>query len=98
MVVSGYKDGDAKWMHQAADVEGGKYYKFSDFYKSDADTAVSKLSWQSAEQVTAMERGRCEVPGYEAVLCGTWATLETGVEPSSNWKRFDSGIDMPAAR
>ena len=92
--VSAYTDGDAKWMHTPVTVTGGKYYKFSDWYKSNADTAVS-MYWQTAAQVTAQAAGQCEAPGFEGVSCGTWANLDTGIEPSSDWKQFESGIDMP---
>ena len=79
--LSGYTNGDAKWMHAPVTVTGGKYYKFSDWYKSDADTAVA-MFWQTAAQVGTDD--------------GTWANIETGVEASSTWKQFEAGIDMPA--
>ncbi len=93
--IATYTNGDAKWLHAPVAVTGGKYYKFSDWYKSDADTAVS-MYWQTAAQVSAAEAGTCETTGFESVSCGSWSNLETGVEPSpSGYKHFESAIDMP---
>src|SRR3954463_4268768 len=92
VTVSAHTNGDAKWMHTPVTVTGGKYYKFSDWYKSDTDTAVS-MYWQTQAQVTAQEAAQCEAPGFESVSCGTWSNLETGIEPSPDWKQFESGID-----
>jgi peptidoglycan/xylan/chitin deacetylase (PgdA/CDA1 family) len=39
--VTSHQSGDAKWLFQAVPVTGGKYYTFSDWYKSTASTAVS---------------------------------------------------------
>jgi peptidoglycan/xylan/chitin deacetylase (PgdA/CDA1 family) len=92
--VTAYTDGDAKWMPTPVPVTGAKHYVFSDFYKSDTDSAAA-MFWQTAAQVTAQDAGRCEAPGFESVSCGTWANLERGIEPSAGWKRFESAIDMP---
>jgi peptidoglycan/xylan/chitin deacetylase (PgdA/CDA1 family) len=90
--VSAYTNGDAKWLHTPLAVTGGKYYKLSDWYKSDADTAVA-MYWQTAVQVTAEAAGQCDGDGQPP--CGTWSNLEPGIEPSPDWKRFESGVDMP---
>ena len=74
-------------------VTGGKYYRFSDWYKSNADTAVS-MYWQTADQAGREPGVDCDVTGQPT--CGTWSNLETGIEPSADWKKFESGIDMPA--
>jgi peptidoglycan/xylan/chitin deacetylase (PgdA/CDA1 family) len=92
--IATYTSGDAKWLHTPVAVTGGKYYKFTDWYEANADTAVS-MFWQTSAQVSAEAVGQCESPGYEGVSCGTWSNLETGIEPSSGWKQFESGIDMP---
>jgi peptidoglycan/xylan/chitin deacetylase (PgdA/CDA1 family) len=39
--VSARVDGDAKWMPATVPVTGGSYYTYSDWYKSDAGSAVS---------------------------------------------------------
>ena len=92
--VTGYADGDAKWMPTPIPVTGAKHYVFSDWYKSDIDTAVA-MYWQTAAQVTAQDAGRCEAPGYESVSCGTWANLQKGIAPSAGWKHFEAAVDMP---
>ena len=91
--ISGYTEGDAKWSHTPVSVTGGKYYKFSDWYKSNADTAVS-MYWQTADQATREPGVNCDVAGQPT--CGTWSNLETGIEPAAGWTKFESGIDMPA--
>ena len=91
--VSGYTEGDAKWTHTPVTVTGGKYYRFSDWYKSNADTAVS-MYWQTADQVGREPGVNCDVTGQPT--CGTWSNLETGIEPAAGWTKFESGIDMPA--
>jgi len=70
--MTGYTSGDAKW---PVTVTGGKYYKFTDWHKSDVDTAVS-MCWQTAAQI-----------GTDS---GTWSNLETGIEPSSSWKQLEA--------
>lgn len=91
--VSGYTEGDAKWTHTPVAVTGGKYYRFSDWYKSSADTAVS-MYWQTADQAGREPGVDCDVTGQPT--CGTWSNLETGIEPAAGWTKFESGIDMPA--
>jgi peptidoglycan/xylan/chitin deacetylase (PgdA/CDA1 family) len=90
--VSTFTNGDAKWLHAPVAVIGGKYYRFSHWYKSDADTAVA-MYWQTAAQVTAEAAGQCD--GDAQPPCGTWSNLEMGIEASPDWKQFESGIDMP---
>jgi len=39
--VNNYKSGDAKWYHDPVSVTPGKWYEFSNFYKSDVFTTVT---------------------------------------------------------
>ena len=52
------------------------------------------MYWQTADQAGREPGVDCDVTGQPA--CGTWANLETGIEPAASWTKFESGIDMPA--
>jgi peptidoglycan/xylan/chitin deacetylase (PgdA/CDA1 family) len=78
--VSGYADGDSKWVPDAVPVIGNTYYTFSDWYKSNASTAVSVYYELSTD-----------TPGN-----GRWANLFSGIAPASAWTQYKTGFTMPA--
>jgi peptidoglycan/xylan/chitin deacetylase (PgdA/CDA1 family) len=80
VVVTGHTDGDSKWVPDPVPVSGGTYYTFSDWYKSDASTAVSVYY---------------ELAG-EAGGNGHWANLFSGIAPAANWTQYKTGFTMPA--
>jgi peptidoglycan/xylan/chitin deacetylase (PgdA/CDA1 family) len=83
VAISAYTDGDSKWVpddDSLVAVTGGRYYRFSDWYKSDASTAVS-VYYETAT----------DPPGE-----GHWANLFSGIAPVSSWTRYRTGFTMPA--
>src|SRR3954451_3549677 len=80
--VSGYTDGDSKWVPDPVKVTGGAYYTFSDWYKSSASTAVS-VYYETDTNA-------------DGVAEGHWANLFSGVPAASEWTQYKSGFTMPA--
>ena len=81
--VSSYVSGDSKWApdeDSLASVTGGTHYTFSDWYRSDATTAVS-VYYETAD----------DDPGE-----GTWANLFSGIAPASSWTQYTTAFTMPA--
>lgn len=79
--VKSYTDGgDGKWVPDAIPVTGGAYYTFSDWYRSDTNTAFSVYY----ETATDPPDG------------GRWANLFSGVAPASQWTNYQTGFTMPA--
>ena len=90
VTITGYSaPGDAKWIvepdpvhpGEGVPVEPGKYYTFSDWYKSNASTVVSV--WYRLASDPAGSGGH-------------WATLFSGVPPKTEWTEFTTGFTMPA--
>jgi peptidoglycan/xylan/chitin deacetylase (PgdA/CDA1 family) len=84
--VSGYTDGDSKWMPDPAPVGGGKYYTFSDWYKSNRSSAVSVYY----ELVTDTDTDG------DGLINGHWANLFSGIASASEWTQYKTGFTMPA--
>lgn len=81
--VEAYTDGgDSKWVPDLVSVTGGRYYTFSDWYKSDVNTAVSVYYETDADG--------------DGVVDGHWANLFSGIAPASTWTRYTTGFTMPA--
>jgi peptidoglycan/xylan/chitin deacetylase (PgdA/CDA1 family) len=78
--VTGYQDGDSKWVHDPVAVQGGTYYVFSDWYKSTATSAVSVYYETAGDPPDG----------------GRWANLFSGIAPSSEWTPYQTGFTMPA--
>ncbi|MGZ4178490.1 MAG: polysaccharide deacetylase family protein [Solirubrobacteraceae bacterium] len=79
--VTSYTDGgDSKWVPSAIPVTGGAYYTFSDWYKSDVNTAVSIYYETAADPPDG----------------GQWANLFSGIAPASQWTNYKTGFTMPA--
>ncbi|QEC46193.1 polysaccharide deacetylase family protein [Baekduia soli] len=81
--VSAYTDGDSKWVPDDAHlvpVTGGTYYRFSDWYKATASTAVS-VYYETA----------ADAPGE-----GRWANLFAGIAPAAAWTQYRTGFTMPS--
>ncbi len=79
--VTSYTDGDSKWAPDPVRVSGGAYYTFSDWYKSNASTAVSVQYWTTSD--TSVD--------------GKWANLYAGIAPASQWTQYSTGFTMPAS-
>src|SRR4051812_22958545 len=68
--VTGYTtDGDSKWVPDPVEVSGGAYYTFSDWYKSNASTAVS-VYYETDTNA-------------DGVTEGHWANLFSGIPAAS---------------
>jgi peptidoglycan/xylan/chitin deacetylase (PgdA/CDA1 family) len=80
--VSGYTDGDSKWVPDPVKVSGGAYYTFSDWYKSNASTAVS-VYYETDTNA-------------DGVTEGHWANLFSGIPAASEWTQYKTGFAMPA--
>lgn len=78
--MSSYTSGDGKWMPDPIAVQGGRYYVFSDWYRSDANSAVSVYYERAGDP----EGG------------GTWANLFSGIAPAPTWTSYRTGFTMPA--
>ena len=74
-------DGDAKWTPQPFAVTGGKYYVFSDWYKSNRSSAVSVEYWTAGQSLESD---------------GQWANLFSGIASASGWTQYQTGFTMPA--
>ena len=84
--VSGYTDGDSKWVPDMVPVTGGAYYTFSDWYKSNASTAVSVYYELDTDTDT----------DSDGLIDGHWANLFSGIAPASEWTQYKTGFTMPA--
>ncbi len=84
--VSEYTDGDSKWVPDMVPVTGGAYYTFSDWYKSNASTAVS-VYYELASDTDKDGDG---------LIDGHWANLFSGISPASDWTQYKTGFTMPA--
>lgn len=84
--VSDYTDGDSKWQPDIVPVTGGAYYTFSDWYKSNASTAVS-VYYELASDTDKDSDG---------LIDGHWANLFSGISPASDWTQYKTGFTMPA--
>src|SRR4051812_16361168 len=80
--VSGYTDGDSKWMPDPFEVKGGAYYTFSDWYKSNVSTAVS-VYYETDTNADGITEGH-------------WANLFSGIPAASEWTQYKTGFTMPA--
>ena len=82
--VSGHQgtqyDGDASWTPDLVAVKGNTYYTFSDWYRSDVNTAISVYY----EKVG-------DTPGE-----GHWQNLYSAISPASSWTHYETGFTMPA--
>ncbi len=84
--VTGYTSpGDAKWAvdpypEEGVPVTGNTYYTFSDWYKSDATSAVSVYYLLAGE----------------TIYHGHWANLFSGIPAASDWTQYTTGFTMPA--
>ena len=80
--VTAYEsDGDAKWTPQPFAVTGGKYYVFSDWYKSNRASAISVEYWTAGQSLDSD---------------GQWANLFSGISAASGWTQYQTGFTMPA--
>jgi peptidoglycan/xylan/chitin deacetylase (PgdA/CDA1 family) len=84
--VSGYTDGDSKWVPDVVPVNGNTYYTFSDWYKSNASTAVSVYYELATDTDT----------DGDGLIDGHWANLFSGIAPASDWTQYKTGFTMPA--
>jgi peptidoglycan/xylan/chitin deacetylase (PgdA/CDA1 family) len=84
--VSGYTDGDSKWVPDLVPVKGNTYYTFSDWYKSNRSSAVSVYYVLSTDK-DADGDGQPD---------GHWANLFSGIAPASDWTQYKTGFTMPA--
>lgn len=84
--VTGYTTGDSKWVPDTVPVSGGKYYTFSDWYKSSASTAVSVYYELASDTDT----------DGDGLINGHWANLFSGISPASDWTQYKTGFTMPA--
>jgi len=84
--VTEYASGDTKWAPQMVPVTGGAYYTFSDWYKSNASTAVS-VYYELASDTDEDKDG---------LIDGHWANLFSGISPASEWTQYKTGFTMPA--
>ena len=83
--VSGYTDGDSKWVPEPVEVTGGAYYTFSDWYKSSASTAISVYYELDTDTDT----------DADGLINGHWANLFSGVPAASEWTQYKTGFTMP---
>jgi hypothetical protein len=56
--VSQHAGGDSKWVPDTVPVTGGAYYTFSDWYKSNASTALGVYYGRFVRVVGEVHRGR----------------------------------------
>ena len=84
--VSDHVGGDSKWVPDMVPVTGGTYYTFSDWYKSNASTALSVYY----ELDTDTDRDS------DGLIDGHWANLFSGIAPASEWTQYKTGFTMPA--
>jgi peptidoglycan/xylan/chitin deacetylase (PgdA/CDA1 family) len=84
--VSKYSNGDSKWLPEMVPVTAGAYYTFSDWYKSNASTAVS-VYYELATDTDKDGDGRVD---------GHWANLFSGLSPAAVWTQYKTGFTMPA--
>jgi peptidoglycan/xylan/chitin deacetylase (PgdA/CDA1 family) len=80
--VSEHAGGDSKWVP----VTGGAYYTFSNWYKSNASTAVSVY----------YELDTDTDGDGDGLIDGHWANLFSGIAPASEWTQYKTGFTMPA--
>jgi peptidoglycan/xylan/chitin deacetylase (PgdA/CDA1 family) len=84
--VTSYTDGgDSKWVPDAIEVQGGSYYTFSDWYQSNANTAVS-IYYELATDTDTNGDG---------IIDGHWANLFSGIAPADHWSQYKTGFTMP---
>lgn len=75
--ITNYTDGDAKWYHDPIPVEAGKYYQYTDYYKSNIESqiiAALNNSDGSTNYVTLKK----------APASANWAKFTDGVNMSAN--------------
>jgi hypothetical protein len=84
--VNGYTGGDSKWVPDPAPVNGGTYYTFSDWYRSNRSSAVS-VYYELAADTDADGDG---------LINGHWSNLFSGIAPASEWTQYKTGFTMPA--
>jgi peptidoglycan/xylan/chitin deacetylase (PgdA/CDA1 family) len=85
--VGAYTDGgDSKWVPDPVSVTAGRYYTFSDWYKSDVNTAVS-VYYETVNDTDTDGDG---------LVNGHWANLFSGIAPEPTWTQYTTGFTMPA--
>ena len=88
--VTGHTDGDSKWVPNVVPVKPNTYYTFSDWYKSNASTAVSVYYELDTDTLANNDADK------DGAIDGHWANLFSGIAPASDWTQYKTGFTMPA--